>query len=790
MTEPFAFIDRRGRTASGLQIGGLSQEMSRLRAAGYTLPKSPSGAIREASQARASVTNRTLTAEMGARRRDTRRQLEAGRQHTAANVMMALPKIRQPLSSLQDKNIPYDTGDPKELAEIRRWARLFYSTHDLVPLLIDIYARFPIVGLEFDSKDPLIKDFYTKMFVDELNYMEFLPAIGREYFISGEVTTLAHFSEALGVWSSEEVLNPDMLRVSKSMFVQRERVQLLVKDMVDALRTGPGGSVNPDESPSEKKQRNHEYAQLAKHYPEIVAAASQDDGIDIADALLARIVNRTEPWAMRGTPHLLRSFRTLMREESLNSAQDAIADRLYSPFILARLGAPDLGDGAGAWIPDQGELDAVRDDMQSALAADFRLLVGHFGLDVVNVFGREAVPRFDADYDRIDRKLMQAWGIGPALIEGGSAAGGAYASSALNREFVTQMMSGFQNSIKRLILKRAEVIAEAQGHVDYEKKGALRVPLYRDVVEVDDETGEERIIRVPKLLLPEPVFSTLNLRDEAQERQFLQTLKSMGVPISDTTLAVNIPFEPRTELQRVAEETVEKLIADAEAMAEAQRRLDDAGLPYPPQLSEWLDATLKLRQDKAATGMAELQADMAEQQAQAMTPAGQAGAMPGQEGPPPAGAGGTPGPGAGQPQAAPPGGAPAPGGPQEVPRNRVRPPESDGQRAGAPRAAGRLAKFENGPSSHGHMRRLPEREVENLVHRIGAIHDHQPRGNPRVADLVDDPLFWQATNYSAHEAEVRADWPDILAGDAKESTRLLQAAVDQYEEIYGVEAQW
>ena len=243
---------------------------------------------------------------------------------------------------------------------------------------------------------------------------------------------------------------------------------------------------------------------LVRYYPEIIQAASQNDGLDISDALISRIVNRSSPWAKRGTPHLLRSFRTLMTEESLMAAQDAVADRLYSPLVLATLGIEDMGDGE-PWIPDQSELDDARDDLQSALAADFRLMVHNFGLKVENVFGRESVPNLDGDFDRVQSKLLQAWGIGAALISGGD--GGAYASSALNREFVTQMMVGFQNSLRRHIIKRAEVIAEAQGHYDYDLKGGQRVPIYREIVETDPETGEEYIRKVPKLLIPDVKFS-------------------------------------------------------------------------------------------------------------------------------------------------------------------------------------------------------------------------------------------------------------------------------------------
>jgi hypothetical protein len=307
------------------------------------------------------------------------------------------------------------------------------------------------------------------------------------------------------VWSSEEILNPDRIRVSKSMFVDQERVQLLVKDMVESLRSGPMGTTDPNESPSEARQRQWEYDQLVRNYPEILEAATQDDGLDMSDALISRLVNKASPWDLRGTPMMLRSFRTLMMEESLNAAQDAVCDRLYSPLILATLGIENLGDGE-PWIPDESDLDDFRDDMQQALAADFKLIVHNFGVQVQNVFGRESVPRFDQDYDRVDQKLMQAWGIGQALIMGGSAGSGTYASSALNREVCEQLMKSAQRKVIRHMKKRMEVIAEAQQHYDYEIKGGDRVPVYREIVEEDSDTGEEHIVRVPKLLTPDVKF--------------------------------------------------------------------------------------------------------------------------------------------------------------------------------------------------------------------------------------------------------------------------------------------
>jgi hypothetical protein len=834
-------------------------EVSKLRRMGASMPNSPTQARAEAMNMQAAVNNRSLTASMNRSRMANYR----GRQFTAfqgSNMQIALPKVRQPLGTMADKGIPFNVEDDEELKSIRRWSRLFYATHDLVPLLIDIYSNFPVVGLEFDSKDPLIKKFYEEMFLGELNYMEFLPdQLGREYFTVGEVTSLAHFNESLGVWSSEEILNPDMLKVSRSLFVQRDRVQLLVKELVENLRQGPengGGMSDTGETPSERLQRNKEYQDLVRYYPEIIQAASQNDGLDISDALVSRIVNRSTPWAKRGTPHLLRSFRTLMTEESLNAAQDAVADRLYSPLVLATLGIPDMGDGE-PWIPDQSELDDTRDDLQAALAADFRLMVHNFGLKVENVFGRESVPNLDADFERVQTKLLQAWGIGEALISGGT--GGAYASSALNREFVTQIMTGFQNSLKRHIIKRAEVIAEAQGHYDYDLKGGVRVPIYREIVEYDEDTGEEYIRKVPKLLIPDVKFSTLNLRDEAQERAFISQLKAMGVPVSDKTLAVNIDMEFDQELERQAEESVAKLMATAQAMKKVQDLCDAQNLPYPPELAQHLMSTLQLRQGKTQTELGEAQAVAGEAQAemqteqvemqkammeQQMMGAGMAPAPGGQAALPPpdpaqaqaeaeggdmqapaqgpnvsplaAQGPGAPGPGnppagvyaarsAGLgaingPHASPPAGAPPSGGvgpelppgvpePSEIPRNRQRPEESDSMRGNTPKQAGRIR---GGPSSWGRSRKASEEQVEGQVKRLEVVAnwDFSAARHPKVSDLVDDPKFYRALNMETYRGQLQADWPEILAGGADDSKRILDDMLAQFFEIFGVEPEW
>ena len=744
-----------------------------LKARGVTLPKGKTAARLAATETLTSLSNRELSAEM-----KQRRTASAGAGMRTASTSMALPKLREPLQTLKDKGIPTDTSDPEELKKIRHWSRLFYATHDLIPLLIDIYSRFPVIGMDFKSKDPKITEFYSDMFLNQLEYEEFLPALGREHFTVGETNTLGHFHDVLGIWSKEEILNPDSMHVTQSMFDSDERVQLMVKDIVDALRD-PQGTSN-DATEADIRRRQEEYEMLVKYYPEMIEAASKNEGLDISNVLLSRTVNRVSPGDLRGTPHLMRSFRTLMMEESLNAAQDAVADRLYSPLILATLGIPNLGDGE-PWIPTSDELDETRDLMDQALAADFRLMVHNFGLDIKSVFGRESVPRFDQDYARIDKKLMQAWGIGEALISGGGST--TYASSALNREFVTQMMLAWQGNVRRHMRKRMEVIAEAQEHYDYEMKGGIRKPIFREVVEIDEETGMEYTRKVPKLLIPDVEFQTLNLRDEAQERNFLQTLKNAGVPISDETLAVNIPINFEEETERRSAERIQKFIAESQVMKRAYEELKKHNHPIPPELMNFMNAQ---KGEQALNGPGK-EEDEEGENTEGESPVGDSTSAEQIERGveiDTVGTEVTEGEGAGS--------APL------TPKNRTRPPESDEQRSNSPKAS-RATRMAKDPSSFGSSRRATYKQVNSAIKRLEA-------DVTLVKDLVETDHFFESINRE-HEAEyvrkhideVQMSLESIAGGvrlsamaspTASEVFDTIEGMLDQYEVVYDFRPDW
>jgi hypothetical protein len=290
-----------------------------------------------------------------------------------------------------------------------------------------------------------------------------------------------------------------------------------------------------------------------------------------------------------------------LHEEKLLASQDAIAERLYSPLLLAKLGIMDMGDGQPPWIPGPEELESVRDDLDLALSADFRLMVHHFGLEIESVFGREQMPRLGDDFDRIEKRLMQVFGVAPSLLSAGSG-GQPYASSALQAEFMNQILRTFQKMLKDHFRERALVVAEAQGHYDYEQKGQTRVKLYEEIVEYDEEFNKS-IVEVPKLLIPELKFQVLDMRDEATERQFMQSLRQLGMPISDESLMIgNFNWNADDEYRKFNEELKKKTISQQRAKFETYTALTIQGLPVPADLKAEVESVL---QPAGAAGAAE-----------------------------------------------------------------------------------------------------------------------------------------------------------------------------------------
>lgn len=668
----FKFTDRRGSRSAGLIVGqSVSEAKAIVRRQGGRLPnegvtyQSPGDTnplARFAPQG-----DDAILAEMRHNRRTGMRKRGFSQGLGNSDVTFATGRPRDPMFYWRQNNIPWDVNKDDELRKIRNFCRILYLTHPVVASCIDIFTKFPIQGIELDCKDEQLTEFYSTLFFDELDYKRYLVDVGREYWLTGEAWPLGSFNDTLGVWEDDELLNPDDIRVEKSPLLKDPRFLI---SLPESLR-----QVLINRAP------RWEYEALMQMYPELAAYASQDAQMPVSNMLLKQLKFTGDTFHTRGIPILMRAFRAIVQEEKLNAAMDAIADRLYTPLILVKLGASatDLGT-TQPWIPTSADLDDFEDALDAAFAADFRVLTHHFGIDMAPVFGRENFPDMGADFDRLEDRTLMTFGLSRTMLQGADS-GETYAADALNRDVVTQLLTNYQDLLREMYRDRALIVAEAQEHFDYDVRGGHRYVKMEEVLEVDPESGEQRIIQQPALLIPDLKFDTMNLRDQQVERDFVEQLNVSGLPIPHRARLAGTGLSLDDMIEERKTEQVALALAEQETRQQTYQALRDANLPIPDDLAQDFRPKAQVPGQGVPTGAGDMPLPALGQTPMplpALAPTPEDLAEDGEDG-----------------QAAPfPTQGTPPGSVVLMPQNGQRPPESDEQRQGMPKPAG-LQRYAN-----------------------------------------------------------------------------------------------
>lgn len=502
---------------------------------------------------------------------------------SGGNVSMSLQRSRDPQHYWQANNDFYDVDTEDGLNKLRDLCRKLYASHPMIGSAVDIYSKWPLVGATLTCKDEKLEEFYGDLFFDTLNYEDYLVDIGREYWSVGEALPMGTWSESLGVWEHDELLNPKDVRVHKSPFLKDPTLEIRLPDDLRTVLT--------------TQQPAHEYKLLMDNYPELAKFAYDDTWMPVSGHLLKQLRFKGDTFNPRGIPIMSRGIRGVLQEEMLNSAQDSISDRLSTPMILARIGATaqELGT-QNPWVPSLEQIEEFEGLFDSALAADFRVLTTHFAVKIDSVFGRETMPNFDRDFERLTERILQVFGLSKTMLSGGSS-GQTYAADALNRDLITQLLNVYQRTIRRFMRERMLIVAEAQHHFDYEERGGKRYPIMEEVLEVDPESGQKRIVEQPKLLVPDLHLKAMTMSDEEKEGQFLEALRASGVPISMRTRMANKPVDFDDEIESTREEQIRLAVENQKTRKETYLALKAEGLPIPQDLRDDFDPKAEVMGD-------------------------------------------------------------------------------------------------------------------------------------------------------------------------------------------------
>jgi hypothetical protein len=703
------------------------------------------------SRKRAQDTGTGEAAEMRRNRRVM--QQKTGSAGAGADIGFATGRPRDPLFYWKQNNLPYDFSDNQELRKVRAFCRLLYQTDSIIGSAVDIYSKWPLIGMELACKDSKLTDFYTNLFGfgedaddNSLNYEAFLPRIGREYWTVGEAWPFATFNDMLGVWEEEELLQPDDVEVQRSPFLKDPRFFIKLPDPIRRLM--------------QTRQPAWEYNKLISAYPELINYTHENQLMPVSNVLLKQMKFEGDTFNPRGVPLLTRAMRPVMQQEMLNAAMDAIADRMYTPLILVKLGATasDLGTDA-PWVPTDDDLADFEEALDAALAADFRALVYNFAIEIESVFGREQMPDLTPDFERLEDRILQTFGLSRTLLTGASA-GETYAADALNRDLITQLLTHYQKLVKAHYRQRALVVAEAQEHFDYDVRNGKRYVKMEEILEVDEESGEERIVEQPKLLIPDLHMKTMNLRDEESERQFMEALRQGGVPISMKTRIRNLPIDLDEEIERSQEEAVNLAVKEQETRRKIYQNLRDNGLPIADDLKENFEALAVQAQETGPAAQPQVVPQLGQNPQEVATPNLAAtpedfqadpqdqssvmapvipmmpGAMPGQQ----------------------------PGGEESQ-----RPEESDEQREGMPTSAALYRQAQNMRTvAKDHRATVVAQEKAEEWHRLTVAFDasdSESSAPPPSPEDVDLPAQMRAPMHIGQRRNLNRDWTKPLGDE-------------------------
>ena len=508
---------------------------------------------------------------------------EAGLFSVGGDIQYLMPRLWDP--SIQGmlgntyQQSGFDILSFDEDAEVRKrillGLRNIAKTHGVCRSCIEVYSRYPLQGLRLQHNNAEYERFFTELFIEDLDFENVLIDVGKSFWVDGTVFVYGNWSDELGLWVGEDILDPLVMDVKRVPFAAEDLIYMIPSDDLKQLARG----------------QSMEGRMFQQKFPEMAQAIASGRDILLSSDRVTMIANKDRPSDLWGTPVMLRAWNTLRLEDRLNSAMQATAERLYAPLVLFTVGGT-LPDGT-QYIPSAKALEAFRANLDAALSSDFRAIVTHAGVQSQEVIRSDRMSNFKNDIDMYDERIFMAWGLTPSILKPQS---GTYASSALEFQLASQMLASYQKTLVKIYNKQAAFVAEANEIYEYEKKGDQLQTIYerREIWDPEAGDGEGAFVvkDVPKLAIPKMVFDTVNFRDEQKEREFRQALKQQGMPIADSDIAIGVDIDLDDSAEKYITGVKKKKLDESRMNKEIFRAALEQDLPIPPDVRTYMESAI------------------------------------------------------------------------------------------------------------------------------------------------------------------------------------------------------
>lgn len=219
--------------------------------------------------------------------------------------------------------------------------RFFVETDPIVGSTHRILTELPLASLRMGQcEDTGVQQHYEEMW-ERINGGKLIHDITSERYEIGTCVSFGAFNQSDYMWDQMSILNPDYVKIESTWVNQRPLVKLIPDEQLKKIVHTQSPKPLYDQLPHE----------LIRY-----VLFNQEIPLDPNNTFI--VTHAKRPYETKGKSIIKRILKVLMLEDRFNQANFALATRHAVPMMLVKLGAPD-----GSWLPDDTELDSVREMM-------------------------------------------------------------------------------------------------------------------------------------------------------------------------------------------------------------------------------------------------------------------------------------------------------------------------------------------------------------------------------------------------------------------------------------------
>ncbi|KKM15028.1 hypothetical protein LCGC14_1700210, partial [marine sediment metagenome] len=370
------------------------------------------------------ISGRSLTGAQG--------RIAAARSVTATDISRTAPTFNDPRYTFTTLSIPTD------LRTLNGLYRFFDDTDPLVGNAIRLHCEFPLSRVSLkEVGDPVIQRHYEDMW-ERIQMDSLLFNIGLEYWRIGNVFPYGAWNVDDMMWEQFVILNPDYVTVEGTYLNQRPFIKLQPDEHLKKIVT--------------TGQPKFLYDQLP---PEIVKYVRMGQEIPLSPQNVFHIAHNKSPYETLGRSVIKRILKSLIYEDRMSMANFAIATRQTIPITVVKIGDPNSG-----WVPNDEELEEVRELLSAREVDPNFTIIYHWGIDIQFYGASGKIWNLTNEFNRIMKWKMLGLGISEAILTGGSS----YATAYAQLEVLRQRYLHFQQTMQTFVYRGVfEPVAYACG---------------------------------------------------------------------------------------------------------------------------------------------------------------------------------------------------------------------------------------------------------------------------------------------------------------------------------------